>query len=271
MIVEQQGIVQWPRKMKDNLKWLKLDKYCIFHKDRGHSIEDCYQLKNEIEKLIQRGYLKEYVENRPSGHSSSPRSEGGKLEKAESSRRREKGKENLQTAGVIDVVTGEPARGDSAQARMALIRAASSKIDNYKEVTITGIPEEEIMFNSNDFEKGVAPHNDALVISATVSNFWVKKVLVDTGSAADILFFTAFSQMGIGVEMLMKVNTPLVGFNGRVVEPLWEITLPISIRTAPHRATRMLKFLVVDAPSSYNIIMRRPSLNSLELWHQHTT
>ncbi|KAL0428242.1 UNVERIFIED_CONTAM: hypothetical protein Slati_2999000 [Sesamum latifolium] len=89
------------------------------------------------------------------------------------------------------------------------------------------------MFSSNDLEKGVFPHNDALVISATVSNFWVKKVLIDTGSAADILFFTAFSQMGIGVDMLTKVNTPLVGFNGSVVEPLGEIALPISIGTAP--------------------------------------
>ncbi|KAL0426323.1 UNVERIFIED_CONTAM: hypothetical protein Slati_2807100 [Sesamum latifolium] len=100
------------------------------------------------------------------------------------------------------------------------------------------------------------------MISATVSNFWVKKVLVDTGSAADILFFAAFSQMGIGVDMLTKVNTPLVGFNGSVVEPMGEITLPISIGIAPHRAMRMLKFLVVDAPSSYNIVMGRPSLNS---------
>ncbi|KAL0416566.1 UNVERIFIED_CONTAM: hypothetical protein Slati_3488500 [Sesamum latifolium] len=68
--------------------------------------------------------------------------------------------------------------------------------------------------------------------------------------------------MGIGTEMLRKVNTPLVGFNGSVVEPMGEIVLPISIGTTPHRATRMLNFLVVDAPSSYNIIMGRPSLNS---------
>ncbi|KAL0445727.1 UNVERIFIED_CONTAM: hypothetical protein Slati_1700600 [Sesamum latifolium] len=82
---------------------------------------------------------------------------------------------------------------------------------------ITGAPEEEITFNSKDLEKGILQHNDALVISATVSIFWVKKVLVDSGSAADILFFAAFSQMGIGMEMLTRVNTPLVGFNGIIV------------------------------------------------------
>ncbi|KAL0431925.1 UNVERIFIED_CONTAM: hypothetical protein Sradi_0818500 [Sesamum radiatum] len=44
-----------------------------------------------------------------------------------------------------------------------------------------------------------------------------------------------------------------------------EIALPICIGTAPHKATRMLKFLVVDTPSSYNIIMGRPSLNSFRV------
>ncbi|KAL0426322.1 UNVERIFIED_CONTAM: hypothetical protein Slati_2807000 [Sesamum latifolium] len=79
-VAEQQGLVQWPRKMKDNPKRLKSDKYCRFHKDRGHNIEDCYHLKNEIEKLIQRGYLREYVESNPSGNNTTPR-RGGSLKK----------------------------------------------------------------------------------------------------------------------------------------------------------------------------------------------
>ncbi|KAL0428202.1 UNVERIFIED_CONTAM: hypothetical protein Slati_2995000 [Sesamum latifolium] len=174
--------------MKENPKRLKSDKYCKFHKDRGHRTEDCYHLKNEIEKLIQMGYLKEYVENNPSNNNTTPRRGGKEFEEVESSRRREKGRENLPTAGVIGVVTGGPAGGDSARARKAL--------------------------------------------------------------------------MGIGADMLTKVNTLLVEFNESVVEPMGEIALPISIGTTPHRATRMLKFLVVDAPSSYNIIMGRPCLNS---------
>ncbi|KAL0434623.1 UNVERIFIED_CONTAM: hypothetical protein Sradi_0170200 [Sesamum radiatum] len=183
MAAEQQGIVQWPRKMKDNPKRLKSDRYCRFHKDRGHSTEDCYHLKNEIEKLIQRGYLKEYVENRPSRHASAPRREEGGREEPESSRRKEKGRENLPTAGVISVVIGGPAGADSARARKALIRAASSKINNCKEVTIARMPEEEITFSPSDLERGVPPHNDALVISTTVSNFWVKKVLLTSCSS----------------------------------------------------------------------------------------
>ncbi|KAL0461346.1 UNVERIFIED_CONTAM: hypothetical protein Slati_0022200 [Sesamum latifolium] len=67
VVAEQQGLInQWPRKMKDNSKRLKSDKYYCFHRDRGHTTEECYHLKNEIETLIQYGYLKEYVNQGPS-------------------------------------------------------------------------------------------------------------------------------------------------------------------------------------------------------------
>jgi hypothetical protein len=32
-------------------------KYCLFHLDKGHDIEDCYVLKKKIERLIVKGYL----------------------------------------------------------------------------------------------------------------------------------------------------------------------------------------------------------------------
>ena len=35
--------------------------YCEFHKDLGHSIAECFHLREEIESLILSGYLKEFV------------------------------------------------------------------------------------------------------------------------------------------------------------------------------------------------------------------
>ncbi|KAL0415988.1 UNVERIFIED_CONTAM: hypothetical protein Slati_3430700 [Sesamum latifolium] len=104
-------------------------------------------------------------------------------------------------------------------------------------------------------------NNDALVISATLSNFWVKKVLVDSGSSVDIIFYDAYAQLGIDNAQLWRVNTPLTGFSGEMIEPLGEVTLPLSLGSYPKRSTKMVKFLVVKAPSAYNIILERPSLN----------
>ena len=36
-------------------------KYCKFHKDRGHDTAECFQLRDQIEDLIQEGYLQEYI------------------------------------------------------------------------------------------------------------------------------------------------------------------------------------------------------------------
>ncbi|KAL0408268.1 UNVERIFIED_CONTAM: hypothetical protein Sradi_1761200 [Sesamum radiatum] len=58
--------------MKDNPKRLKSDKYCRFHRDRGHTTEECHHLKNEIEKLIQRGYLRQYVNQGQSSQRQAP-------------------------------------------------------------------------------------------------------------------------------------------------------------------------------------------------------
>ncbi|XP_021735087.1 uncharacterized protein LOC110701764 [Chenopodium quinoa] len=40
------------------------DLWCEFHESRGHRTEDCLQLKDQIEELVQKGYLKKYVAER---------------------------------------------------------------------------------------------------------------------------------------------------------------------------------------------------------------
>ena len=37
------------------------NKYYCFHKDHGHYTEDCMDLKEQIEELIQKGKLQRYV------------------------------------------------------------------------------------------------------------------------------------------------------------------------------------------------------------------
>ncbi|KAL0453016.1 UNVERIFIED_CONTAM: hypothetical protein Slati_1279700 [Sesamum latifolium] len=68
VVAKQQRLIsQRPRKMQDNPKRLKLDKIYRFHRDMGHTTEECHHLQNEIEKLIQRGHLKEYIKHYPQG------------------------------------------------------------------------------------------------------------------------------------------------------------------------------------------------------------
>ncbi|XP_058068779.1 uncharacterized protein LOC131218114 [Magnolia sinica] len=56
------------------------------------------------------------------------------------------------------------------------------------------------------------PHNDSLVVTMTVANHKVYRILVDTESSADIIYLEAFERMGIPRSRLRPVKTPLHGF-----------------------------------------------------------
>ena len=64
-----------------------------------------------------------------------------------------------------------------------------------------------------------------LVVSIRIEDYNMHRVLVDNGSLADILYYPAFQQMGIGRERLIPTNALLVGFGGTKELPLDAITL----------------------------------------------
>lgn len=49
-----------------------------------------------------------------------------------------------------------------------------------------------IGFSNEDFAGVSLPHSDALVVTLVIANHNIHRVLVDTGSSADILYKSAF-------------------------------------------------------------------------------
>ena len=49
------------------------------------------------------------------------------------------------------------------------------------------------------------------------------------------------------------------------VQPVGTITLPMVVGAYPQQVTKDMNFLVVDCSSSYNVIIGRPTLNSLKV------
>ena len=119
-----------------------------------------------------------------------------------------------------------------------------------------------ITFTDADAERVYHPHDDAIVITLLIADYTTKRVLVDNGSLADILYYPAFQQMRLGRDQLRPINSPLVGFSGMKVQHVGIITLPVVVGAYPQQVAKDVNFLVIDCSSSYNAIIGKPTLNS---------
>ena len=121
-----------------------------------------------------------------------------------------------------------------------------------------------ITFSDSDLEGCQHPHDDPLVIRAVVANKTIHRVLVDNGSSADIIFASAFDKMGMGREKLGPVSTHLRGFSKEKVLTLGSIQLVLTLGDPLCQTTATIRFLIVDAPLAYNVLLSRPSLNAIK-------
>lgn len=118
-----------------------------------------------------------------------------------------------------------------------------------------------ISFTRKDLEGIQHPHTDALIITVGIGKrFDVKRVLVDRGSAADILYYDLFRKLGLSEQHLTPAATLLVGFNSQPEWPLGRIVLPVVAGTK----TLQIEFLVINTPSPYNTILGCPWIHQME-------
>ncbi|KAK3029308.1 hypothetical protein RJ639_038406 [Escallonia herrerae] len=72
----------------------------------------------------------------------------------------------------------------------------------------------------------------------------MKRVVVDNGSSAEVLFYDAFKKINIPTYHLQKMDTPLCGFSNHPVTVEGVIALPVVVGTPLRQANLMLDFVV---------------------------
>ena len=121
-----------------------------------------------------------------------------------------------------------------------------------------------MLFLEEDARGVKQPYDDLLVIMLMIEGFNTKRVLIDNGSSTDIIYLFAFQQLKVDSKRFRPFESPLVSFSGDKVYPSGIVTLTVTAGSYPLQVTNKHNFLVVDSPSSYNVIIGRPTLNCLK-------
>ena len=116
-----------------------------------------------------------------------------------------------------------------------------------------------LSFSIDDKVGTVQPHDDTLVVTLHIEGYDVRRVLVDQGSGAEIMYPDMYKRLNLKPENLVSYDSPLVGFDGKTVIPKGLIKLPIQARSEVVDAN----FIVVDAYLPYIAILARPWLHTM--------
>ena len=114
-------------------------------------------------------------------------------------------------------------------------------------------------FSDEDKIGTIQPHDDALVIILRIGGYDVKRVMVDQGSATEIMYHDLFNGLNLKTEDLTPYNSLLVSFEGKVIISKGQVRLPVQTGSEIVE----VDFIVVDAYSPYTAIVARPWLHTL--------
>ena len=213
MQIKDDPSLKWPEKMKGDPNKRNRNKYCRFHRDHGHDTDECFDLKQQVENLIRQGKLKSFL-----GRDHKDEKLKGKAEESSRLPLRE-----------IRIIIGGNSTGQSSKSKKAYLKVVQSVQLSGRSPRAKSTDEQPITFTDEDAERIHHPYDDAIVITLLIADYTTKKVLVDNGSLADILYYPAFQQMRIGRDRFRPVNSPLVGFGGMKVQLVGTISLPVVV------------------------------------------
>ena len=111
-----------------------------------------------------------------------------------------------------------------------------------------------LSFSKEEKIRNTQPHDDALLITPRIGDYDVKRMMVDGGSTAEVMYPDLYKGLNLKLEDLMPYNSSLMSFNGKLVIPKYMIRLPI--QTGPEIVE--VNVIMVDTYSPYTTIVGRP-------------
>ncbi|XP_050248532.1 uncharacterized protein LOC126695755 [Quercus robur] len=220
--------------------------YCQYHQDNGHTTENCRNLWNYLDQLVREGKLKHLLHH-PSGHQGQTHQEP------------QRDTALRPPVGTINVILAAPGRTGTHLSRVLSVAqwlAEESQLEP-KRARMNFHP--ILSFSEEDKIETTQPHDDALLITLRIGDYDVKRVMVDGGSGAEVMYPDLYKGLRLKPEDLTPYNSPLMSFDRNLVILKGMIRLPI--QTGPE--IMEVNFILVNTYSPYTAIVGRPWLHTL--------
>ncbi|XP_061375710.1 uncharacterized protein LOC133317846 [Gastrolobium bilobum] len=270
--------VERPRPIFDR-GGLDKSKYCAFHDGPGHTTNQCWDLRDAVEKFVRDGRLRQYVIKTQGSRNNKKKlgnrnwSKSPVPEKKNKQERNQKNDPNYDEfsevefdCNVISGALGGGGGGDTVSARRKYLKEVLSIRDHPKFKEDPTKPDPHLLYFTKEDMCGVLlGHVDGLVIAGTLANCRVRKIFVDVGSYADIILWDTLKKMNLDEEDFKPFKMTLIAFNGEHTSPKGYIDLILTLGTKAAFRSERVRFIVADFPSEYNIILGRPTIHQWDM------
>ncbi|XP_057452750.1 uncharacterized protein LOC130744596 [Lotus japonicus] len=219
----------------------------------GHNTDNCWTLRKEIERLIKAGHLSNFVSG-DSTQLDAVKNTGGDLSK---------GKEDLgvPAGSCLSIAGGFGGGRISSKGKKRYVEAVNSVHHAYEgECWLNHTP---ITFSPKDFDHVIPHDNYPIVVTLCVNNYVTKKVFLDQGSSADIIYGDAFERLGLKESDLKPYTGCLVGFTGDRAKVRGYVELDTAFGEGEYVKKFQVKYLVLPCKATYNVLLGRDTLNKI--------
>ncbi|KAL0310226.1 UNVERIFIED_CONTAM: hypothetical protein Scaly_2950900 [Sesamum calycinum] len=202
-------------------------KYCKYHRLVGHAIQDCFVFKDKVMQLARQGKIS--------------------LE---------------EDSAVTNVITIESEHvnynKDSCNATHGdNITSNEDTLFEKEDSSDTDDCMSTITFTDEDLLLGSKPHNRPLFVAGYVREQKVNRILIDGGSAVNILPLRILKELEIPIDELSNSRLMIQGFNQGGQRAIGIIRMQLTMEDMVSSAL----FHVIDAKTSYNMLLGRPWLH----------
>ena len=202
--IKNESYFRCPNKISGDVTRRNQSLYCSYHWDYGHTTEDCRTLRDHLRQLEKLGYLAEFLVQDDS-HS-------------QGLNRETPTRTSTSAQGIIKVI--------HVVRKWVKTRKTPPKVlavNLVSDIELEGpvhkksrLEDESIDFTRKDLMDTIQLHKDALVVTPWIEGFNVKRVMIDQGNGAEIMYPDLYEGLGLTPKDLTKYDSPLVAFDGSI-------------------------------------------------------